>query len=78
MNLAGKIEALTDKDLLGPWHITRAPVAAGTFTLALTNGDVAYPLEGSLSEALAEARRRNAAHVRERLRGLMNRPATCG
>lgn len=85
MTLADRIEALTDDDVLEllhpPFFVDRIYASGEWAVRDLQNTDEEGEFEVVFrttheSAAYVEARRRNAAHVRERLRGLMDCPAT--
>lgn len=71
-DLAARIEALTDEECLsltGPWEVFLVSLRSRVWNPA--TGETG-PLVGHIA-AHEERDRRNAAHVRERLRGLMGR-----
>lgn len=78
-DLAARIEALTDEECLsltGPWKVSMPTACPSPYIVYGPSKECVGFLD--LDEAIAEANGRNAAHVRERLRELMGRPATCG
>lgn len=80
MTLAERIEALTDEECLsltGPWLVRANTRGFYPYLKSHPNEPVWVTYKTS-EQAQFVAGQLNAAHVRERLRELMGRPATCG